>query len=125
CRNRVVHHGERKLGPADCSTLGPETCERLRRSSFVDEMAVDVNERRLARLFVDNVIFPDFFVESLRRHSGSLRILALPCHGANREIYPLADKKKKQIPRANPALGMTSRKAFSNVPGYGRRSISA
>jgi hypothetical protein len=38
----------------------------LRRRAFVDEMAVDIEERRLSRLFVDDVRVPDFLVKRFR-----------------------------------------------------------
>jgi hypothetical protein len=74
----VVHHGEGEIGAADFASFGAETGKGLRGSAFVDEMAVDVDERGLARLFVDNVAVPDFLVESFRGgHNGVRRILAL------------------------------------------------
>jgi hypothetical protein len=43
----------------------------------MDEVAVNVNERGLSRLFVNNVRIPDFLVECFRWHVGSLWILTL------------------------------------------------
>jgi hypothetical protein len=44
----------------------------------VDEVSVNIDERGLAGLFVDNVAVPDFLVERFRgAHSGVPRILAL------------------------------------------------
>jgi len=36
----------------------------LRGSAFVDEVAVDIDERGLSGLFVDDVAVPDFLVKS-------------------------------------------------------------
>jgi len=40
-------------------------------------MAVNVDEGRLARLFVNDVVVPDLFVESFGGHGFTVRILAL------------------------------------------------
>ena len=68
-RNRVVHHRECQFRPAHLAPRRLQPGKRLRRSGFVDQMPVDVNQRRLAGLLVDDVRFPDFFVQSARRHS--------------------------------------------------------
>jgi hypothetical protein len=60
----VVHDRESEIGAAHFASLGAQAGEGLRGSAFVDEVAVDVNERGLVRLFVDNVAVPDFLVES-------------------------------------------------------------
>src|SRR6266404_327006 len=60
----VVHHRECKIGAADFASLGAQAREGLRGSAFVDEVAVNIDERGLAGLFVDNVGVPNFLVES-------------------------------------------------------------
>ena len=67
-RDRVVHHREGQLGLAHFAAGGFQPGKCLRRSAFVDQMAVDVNQRGFSRLFVDDVRIPDLFVECARGH---------------------------------------------------------
>ena len=60
----VVHHREGQVGPPHFAPLSLQSGERLRRRAFMDEVAIDVNERGLAGFFVNHVAIPDFFVES-------------------------------------------------------------
>jgi hypothetical protein len=77
-RDGVVHHREGEIRAADFASLSSEAGERLRRSAFVDEVAVDIDQRGLPWLFVDNVTVPNLLVQSLRSaHSGVDWILAL------------------------------------------------
>src|SRR6266404_1758400 len=62
----VVHHREGEIGAADFASLGAQAGEGLRGSAFVDEVAVDIDERGLAGLLMDDVAVPNFLVESLR-----------------------------------------------------------
>src|SRR6266481_4311847 len=74
----VVHDGEGEIGAADFAAFGAQAGEGLRGSAFVDEVAVDIDERGLAGLFVDDVTVPNFLVESFRRgHRDVVSILAL------------------------------------------------
>jgi hypothetical protein len=74
----VVHHGESKIGSANFASFGAKAGESLRGSAFVDEVAVNIDERGLAGLFVDNVAVPNLLIESLRGgHNGVEEILAL------------------------------------------------
>jgi hypothetical protein len=60
----VVHHGESEIGAANFASFGAQAGKGLRGSAFVDEVAVDIDERGLSGLFVDNVAVPDFLVKS-------------------------------------------------------------
>ncbi len=74
----VVHHGESQIGAANFASFGAQSGKGLGGSAFVDEVAVDVDERGLARRFVDDVTVPNFLVESFRRgHRDVVSILAL------------------------------------------------
>ena len=60
----MIHDGEGEVGAADLTAFGFEAGKGLGRGALVDEVAIDVEERGLAGFFVDDVILPDFFVES-------------------------------------------------------------
>ena len=49
----MVHDGEGEIGSADLAAFGAEAGEGLRGSAFVNQMAVNINKSRFARLFVD------------------------------------------------------------------------
>ena len=63
----VVHHGESEIGAAKLAAFGLESGEALRGSGFVDEVAVDIDDGRLAWLLVDEMGVPNFLVEGFRR----------------------------------------------------------
>jgi hypothetical protein len=67
----MIHHREGKLGLAHLASGRFEPRERLRRSPFMNQVAVDVNQGGLAGFFSNNVCGPDFFVECARRHARS------------------------------------------------------
>ncbi len=64
----MIHHREGQLGLAHFAAGCFESRERLRGSAFVDQMAVDIDQRGLTGLFVDDVRVPDFFVECAGGH---------------------------------------------------------
>ena len=64
----VVHDGERQVGPAHFAPRHLEAGKSLRRGGLVDEVAVNIDDRRLARLLGNQVGLPDFFVQSSSRH---------------------------------------------------------
>ena len=66
-RDGVVHDGEGQVGPAHFAAGGFQAGERLRRSDFMDQVAVDVDQRGFAGDFSNEVGIPDFFVECLWR----------------------------------------------------------
>jgi hypothetical protein len=63
----VVHRRERELGPAHRPACEPQAFERLRRGDLVDQVQVDVQERRLVRLLADDVRLPDMLEQGPRR----------------------------------------------------------
>ena len=67
-RDRMIHHREGQFGLAHFAAGSFQPGKRLRRSAFVDQMPVDVDQRGFARLFVDDVRVPDFFVKCARSH---------------------------------------------------------
>ena len=46
-RNGVVHHREGQLRPAHFASRGFQSRKRLRRGDFVDQVAVNIDQRRL------------------------------------------------------------------------------
>src|SRR5579884_1104492 len=79
----VVHDRKGEIGPADFAAFHPQPGERLGRGAFVNQMAVNINKSGIARLFIDDVVFTDLFVECFRGHGYLKRILALLGAGAN------------------------------------------
>ncbi len=71
-RNGMVHHGESEIGAADLAAFDAKSREGLRGSAFVNEVAVDINDGRLAGVFANYVGVPDFLVESFGWHGDSL-----------------------------------------------------
>src|SRR6267143_1810032 len=76
-RNRMVHHRESEIRAADLAAFGSESRKSLGRGAFVNQMAVDIDERRLAGCIMNNVRVPDFLIERFRCHGCSSRILTL------------------------------------------------
>ena len=58
-RDVVVHRRDRQVGAAHRPAGEPQRLERLRARHLVDEVQVDVEQRRLARPLVDDVRLPD------------------------------------------------------------------
>jgi hypothetical protein len=58
----VVHHGEGEIRAANLASFGAEAGKGLGRRTFVDEVTVNVDYRRLAGIFANNVGIPDFLV---------------------------------------------------------------
>ena len=63
-RDVVVHRRDREVGPAHAATGEPQALERLRRGDLVDEVQVDVEQRRLTRLVADDVLVPDLLEQA-------------------------------------------------------------
>ena len=61
-RDGVVHDGEGEVRPAHLAARTFQPRKRLRGSAFVNQMAVDVDERGFSRRLADQVRLPDFFV---------------------------------------------------------------
>ena len=74
--NGMVHHREGEIGAANLAAFGAKTGEGLRRGAFVNEVAVNIDDGRLAGLFANYVGVPDFLVEGFGWHSDSQMILA-------------------------------------------------
>ena len=60
-RNAVVGGGDRQIRTPDLQTALAQTLEGLRRSDFVHQVQIDVEQRGRAGLLVDDVRVPDFF----------------------------------------------------------------
>ncbi len=58
-RNRVVRRRDSSFRIADREAAGAESGECLGRGDFVDEMQVDGEDRRCARVLADDVVVPD------------------------------------------------------------------
>ena len=98
--NGVVHHREGQLRPAHGASGSLDARERLRRSAFVDQMPVDVDQRGLAGLFVDDVRVPNFFVECARSHTLDLTgSVPQICPGARNDARAINHCNKAAAPR--------------------------
>src|SRR5213592_2931312 len=86
-----VRSGRRTLRP---SVRSPES---LGRGAFVNEVAVNVDDRGLAGLFVDDVRVPDFLIERFRSHGVSIRILALLLGEANGRSGGKVDSRQMKV----------------------------
>ena len=64
----VICRGHRKVGTANGTASHSKPIERLRRGDLVDEVEVDIDDGRFARLFVDHVGVPNLLEHSLRGH---------------------------------------------------------
>src|SRR6266478_9057625 len=62
----MVHHRESEIGAADLAAFGAETGKSLGRGALVNEMAIDVDDRGLARIFANDVGVPYLLVKRLR-----------------------------------------------------------
>jgi len=59
----MVHHRESEIGGRDLAAFGTKTA-KAGRSAFVYEVAVNVDKRRLAGIFANDVGVPDFLVQA-------------------------------------------------------------
>ena len=57
----MVGGGEGEIGPADFQAALAQALEGLRRSDFVDQVQIDVEQRGRAGLLVDDMGVPEFF----------------------------------------------------------------
>ena len=62
----MVHRRDGQVGTADAPAGEAEPLERLRRGDLVDEVEIDVEQRRAALLLEDDVPLPDLLEEGLR-----------------------------------------------------------
>ena len=67
-RDRMVHDGEGQVGPAHFAAGGLQSRKRLRGRHFMNEVTVDVNERRFSGRLADEVRLPNFPVHRTRIH---------------------------------------------------------
>ena len=65
-RHVVIDHAQRLVRRVHLAAGEPQAFERLRARHFVHEMPVDIDEAGAVRLFVDEVVVPDFIVERAR-----------------------------------------------------------
>src|SRR5205814_4005616 len=73
-RHVVIDCGDGKIGPAHGTISRTQSIERLGRSNFVDEMQIDVEQRRLVLSGAHYMRIPDFFKECAR-HKRSCFVL--------------------------------------------------
>src|SRR5687768_13434406 len=62
----MVDGGEGQAGTADLQSSLAESREGLRRSDFMDQVQIDIEQRRRAWLLMDNVGVPQFFDDGAR-----------------------------------------------------------
>jgi hypothetical protein len=67
-RHVVVGCGDRQIGAADLPAGEAQALERLRRRHLMDEMQVDVEQRRFACGLADDVVLPDFLEQGAWGH---------------------------------------------------------
>ena len=67
-RHVVIDNGERLFRRMHFAAGRAQAFESLRRRHLMHEMAVDIEQRGAVRLFVDQMVFPDFVVKSARFH---------------------------------------------------------
>jgi len=58
-RDVVIHRRNREIRPANAAAGKTEPVERLRRGDLVDQVQIDVEQRRPTRLLADDVALPD------------------------------------------------------------------
>jgi hypothetical protein len=66
----VVHGGYVPIRPTELALCQAQAIEGLWRCDFVNEMKVDINQRRFARRLGDDVLLPDLLKERLWRFLG-------------------------------------------------------
>ena len=76
--NGVIHYRESEFRAANRAAGGLQSSESLRRSGFVNEVAIDVDDRWLTGFFVNNVGIPYFFVQCARWHAFSSCLFEWP-----------------------------------------------
>ena len=59
----MIGHGEREIGAADLAAGGGETVEGLRAGHFMDEVAVDIEQRGAVVALLDDMRVEDLLVE--------------------------------------------------------------
>jgi hypothetical protein len=64
-RHRVIHHRKREIRAAHRAAFGAKTRKRLRRRALVNQVAVDVKQRRFAGFLINDMTVPNLFVEGL------------------------------------------------------------
>ena len=59
----VIRHRQREVGAAQLASLRPKSCKSLRRRDFVDQMAINKNQRGAVVALDDRVVVPNLFVQ--------------------------------------------------------------
>ncbi len=62
-RHIVIDDAQRLIGRVHLAAGEPQSLERLRARDLVHQMPVDIDEAGAVRLFVDEVVGPDFIVQ--------------------------------------------------------------
>src|ERR1700680_3323991 len=68
----MIEGRKRAIGPADFAAGERQTLEGLRPRDFMNQVEVDIEQRRFTGRFVDDVGIPDFFKECLGGHGWEL-----------------------------------------------------
>ena len=71
----VIGGGLRQVGAADFEAAPPKSIKGLRRSDFVNEMQVDIEQGRLPFRRSDNMRVPNFPKKCSRRHISTMAAL--------------------------------------------------
>src|SRR5215469_1511548 len=113
----MIHGRDREIGTADVQPALPQHGERLRRSDFVDQMQVDVQQSGCARLLDHYVVIPDFFNDRARFHRASLTAWPTCCVVA---AVPFGRRSAVTRPEAKtwPTAAFTAAASFVNPNVY-------
>ncbi|KNA04247.1 hypothetical protein SOVF_201420 [Spinacia oleracea] len=74
--NVMVDHGERAGGRMDRTTGDAQPLEGLRARHLMDQVTIDIEKTGSVRVTIDDVVVPDFIIQSAGCAHGSM-----PCHG--------------------------------------------
>ncbi len=66
--NVVIGHGQHRIDAPGLAVRQPQALEGLRRGHFVDQMTVDVQQRRAIRVGAHDMCIPDLVVQGLAGH---------------------------------------------------------
>jgi hypothetical protein len=75
-RHVVVHGRNRQTGTPDAAAGRAQPVERLRRSDFVNQVQVNVEQRGLSRLLVDYMLVPEFLKKCPHKFSGRWSVVS-------------------------------------------------
>jgi hypothetical protein len=112
-RHVVIDDGERLVRRMHLAAGGAQTLEGLRARHLVHQMTVDIEETSAVRLFVYQMVVPDFVVERTRFH-GQKALFRLNGIVAN-------GRRCRQPIKARPARTPSAARRSARAAAHGRR----